>query len=101
MVQKGVTWSDDAKEDIRAILKYWRERNRSDVYGKRLFDLFQKAIILIQAHPGIGTTMGNRRNTYRQKVVKNYTIVYKVLPDEIHVDRIWSPKRNPEDLFGH
>ena len=99
MAHEGVTWSTAAQKDLRAILKYWKGRNKSDVYNERLLSLLKKAIDLIEKHPEMGAISSKRG--CRQKPVENFTIVYKILPTQITIVRIWSPSRNPDKLFGH
>lgn len=41
---KQVVWSIRAQEDRKNILKYWRQRNQSITYSKKLNYLFKEAV---------------------------------------------------------
>jgi len=44
---RKITWSENAKNDRTAILKYWIARNKSNRYSKKVNLLFKHAINLI------------------------------------------------------
>lgn len=72
---KQITWTYRAQQDRLEILRYWRLRNQSNVYSKKLNLLIQKAILLIAVHPNIG-----RQTTIegvRVKLVRDYLIFYE------------------------
>lgn len=45
---KQVVWSVQAQNDRKQILEYWRLRNKSNTYSKKLNQLFKDSIKLIQ-----------------------------------------------------
>lgn len=51
---KQVVWSLRAQNDRKDILNYWRQRNKSNTYSKKLNALFKEAIQIIQIFPHIG-----------------------------------------------
>jgi toxin YoeB len=70
-----------AQQDRKEILQYWRQRNQSNFYSKKLNLLFKQAVSLIVQHPKIG-----RRTDFenvRVKSVRDYLIFYEELPDAI------------------
>jgi len=93
---KEIIWAYRAQQDRKEILQYWRQRNQSNVYSKKLNLLFKQAISLIVQHPKIG-----RRTDFenvRVKSVRDYLIFYEELPDAIYIPPIWDNRRNPEKI---
>ena len=92
---KQITWTYTAQQDRLEILRYWRIRNQSNVYSKKLNVLFKKAILIIAVHPHIGrpTTI----EKVRVKLVRDYLIFYEVNEDQIFILSIWDNRRNPEE----
>ena len=95
---KHIIWSLKAQNDRMEILKYWKNRNKSSVYSKKLFVLFQEAIQIIAKHPEIGSL--TEFDSIRSKVVRDYQIFYKASEDAIQILAIWDSRRDPEKLEG-
>ena len=95
MVRK-IIWSAKAKADKVEILKYWRARNKSNSYSKKLNLLFKEGINLIAKNPGIGHL--TKKENVRVKIVRDYLIIYEITTDAIHVHSIFDGRRNPEEL---
>ena len=95
-MSKQISWTYRAQQDRIEILHYWRLRNRSNAYSKKLNILIKKAISLIAIHPHIG-----RRTTIegiRVKLVRDYLIFYEETDDQIFILSIWDSRRNPEEM---
>jgi toxin YoeB len=89
-----VIWSFNAQNDRKEILQYWKQRNKSTAYSKKLRKLFSIAIKQIKLHPGIGSP--TQLEGVRVKVVRDYLIVYKEFDNELHLLAIWDSRRNRE-----
>lgn len=96
MVRK-ITWTVRSQNDRKEIFKYWNTRNKSNLYSKKLNGLIKESLILIAKYPLIGKRTDNKN--VRVKVLRNYLIVYEVLPKEIVILTIWDCRQNPEDLM--
>lgn len=92
-----VIWSLQAQHDRKEILSYWRTRNNSNIYSKKLNDLFKKAVKLIAAHPNIGSQTDIEN--VRAKVVRDYLIFYETTNSRIEILSVWDTRRNPDDLI--
>jgi plasmid stabilization system protein ParE len=92
---KQVIWSRKAQNDQDEILHYWRKRNKSNEYSKKLRALFKAATKMIAAHPKIGraTELLYRRS----KIVSNYKIIYRETETHIEILTIRDTRRNPDD----
>ena len=93
---KQITWTFRAQKDRFEILRYWRIRNQSNAYSKKLNLLIKKAISLIAVYPHIGrpTTMEG----IRVKLVRDYLIFYEETDDQIFILSIWDNRRDPEKI---
>ena len=92
---KQIIWTKRAQEERKEILQFWRVRNQSTSYSKKLNGLIKKAVKLVAAHPNIGrrTDIEN----VRVKLVRDYLIFYEESEEQIFILSIWDNRRNPED----
>jgi plasmid stabilization system protein ParE len=68
---KQVIWSLRAQNDKKEILDYWRRRNKSDAYSKKLNELFKESIKIILDFPQIGKVTDDTKA--RIKIVRATT----------------------------
>jgi len=92
---KRITWTHQAHNDRKEILLYWKHRNQSSAYSKKLNKLFKTAIHLISAHPNIGRK--TNIESVRVKLVREYLLFYEIAEEEIFVLSIWDNRRDPKD----
>jgi addiction module RelE/StbE family toxin len=92
---KQIVWTKRAQAERKEILQFWRIRNQSTAYSKKLNELIKKAVKLVAAHPHIGrhTDIEN----IRVKLVRDYLIFYEESEEQIFILSIWDNRRNPED----
>jgi toxin YoeB len=92
---KKIIWTLRAQQDRKEILHYWRRRNQSNTYSKKLNQLFKQAVLLVATHPHIGrpTDIEN----VRVKLVRDYLIFYQESEENIFVLSIWDSRRNPDE----
>ena len=93
---KKVIWSIRAQSDRKHILEYWRQRNKSDTYSKKLDDHFREAINIIKDFPQIGKLTDDQKA--RIKVVKDYLLIYENMDDSIIILTIWDSRQDPKKL---
>jgi plasmid stabilization system protein ParE len=86
---KQIIWSLRAHQDRKEILQYWRLKNQSATYSKKLNELFKKAVEIFVKHPQIGRKTDIKN--IRVKLVRDYLIILLILT-------IWDNRRNPEEL---
>lgn len=72
---KQVVWLIRAQEDRKSILHYWRHRNQSITYSKKLNYLFKEAVSIIKKFPNVGK-LTDYKNV-RVKIVRDYLIFYQ------------------------
>lgn len=93
---KQIVWSRRAQRDRREILEYWRIRNKSNSYSKKLNRLFKESIKIITDFPQIGKPT-DEANT-RIKIVKDYLIIYEETQTQIVILTIWDSRQDPDKL---
>lgn len=97
---KQIIWSLRAQQDKKDIFKFWLHRNKSNLYNKKLNQLFKKAILLISKHPYIGRPTDDA--SVRIKIVKDYLLIYEVTANSINILSIWDGRQDPsqpEDII--
>lgn len=93
---KQVIWSLRAQNDKKEILDYWRQRNKSNTYSKKLNELFKESIKIILDFPQIGKVTDDTKA--RIKIVRDYLIIYEETETQIYILTIWDSRQDPEKL---
>lgn len=93
---KQIIWSKLAHQDRKLILDYWIKRNKSDVYSKRLNQIFENTVDLISKHPKIGKK--TEIHDIRIKIVKDYFLTYRETETNIEILTIWDYRQDPADF---
>jgi plasmid stabilization system protein ParE len=91
-----IIWTDGARKELKEILHYWKQRNKSDNYSKKLRAAIQAAttVIALQPQAGSRTTIGEAR----KKIVKDYIIFYQEIDKGILILSIWDTRQDPDNL---
>ena len=93
---KQVIWSFRAQNDKKEILDYWRQRNKSNTYSKKLNELFKESIKIILDFSQIGKVTDDTKA--RIKIVRDYLIIYEETETQILILTIWDSRQDPEKL---
>ncbi len=93
---KQIIWSTRAQNDRKQILEYWRSRNKSNTYSKKLDQRFREAINIIRDYSQIGKQTDDQK--VRIKIVKDYLLIYEETSDSIIVLTIWDSRQDPKKL---
>jgi len=96
MVKRKLIWSNRAKISIYRILKFYIDRNKSNTYSEKLFNIFNKEIQLLTKYPNLGV-LTNIKNV-RGLITGNYIIYYEITRKEIIIHTTWDSRQNPENL---
>ncbi len=94
--RRKLIWQHLAQRDRKNIFSYWNERNKSNLYSKKLNKIFKEKTAALTERPYIGhpTDFEN----IRILVVEKYLIIYEVFDEEIVILRIFDGRDNPEKL---
>ena len=92
---KRIIWTENAHNERKEILLYWKNHNQSTAFSKKLNELIKKAIQLISSHPHIGRKTDVKN--VRVKLVRDYLLFYEETKDTIIILSIWDNRRNPDE----
>jgi len=95
MVKYKVEWSIEARLDLLDVLEFYRIRNKSAVYSKKLNSKINKSIKLIIKNPLIG--LQSQLESVRALITGDYQIIYEIFDNVILIIMIWDCRRDPED----
>ncbi len=93
---RQVVWSLRAQAERKQILKYWRRRNKSNAYSKKLNQLFKESIRIIRDFPQVGKRTDDPNA--RIKIVRDYLIIYEATESQIFILTIWDSRQDPGRL---
>ena len=91
-----VVWTALARIQRNTIFEYWNNRNKSNVYSKKLNLLIYQKIDLLKSNPLIGSQTD--LNFYRILHFENYGLVYRIETDVIYIISLWDNRQNPKKL---
>lgn len=93
-MDKQIVWTSKAKKELREILEYWINRNKSKAFSKKLNKLINDQINLILEFPDIGrkTDIIN----VNIKVIHKYLLYYEITNETLHDLTIRHGSKNPE-----
>ncbi len=96
MAKRKVIWSHRARIKRYEILQYYLERNKSNIYPKKLNDRINKAIRLLVKFPDLG--IKTDIEGVRGLIIDNYILFYEVTEELIIVHYIWDTRQDPDNL---
>lgn len=93
---KRIIWSEDAYLDKVQIFSYWNNRNKSNLYSKKLNRLFNDTIKSILETP----SMGRKTNVENIKriIARDYFLIYEENETTLTILRIWDSRQDPNKL---
>ena len=94
---KQIKWTSRAQKEKLEILKYWRERNKSNEYSKSLNKILIEATKLLQKYPSIGRPTDDLE--VKNILAKDYLLFYTENDAEYTIIHIWDERRNPDEMI--
>lgn len=94
MAGRIIAWSKRAEISFDAILFYYASNPKSSKYGKKLLKKVTELTLLLLEFPDLGKMVQN--SDYREFIIDNYSLFYKVFETEIYIAVFWDNRRNPE-----
>jgi len=95
MAKYKIDWSIEARLDLIDILEYYRLRNKSAQYSKKLNSKINRSIKLITKNPLIG--LQTQISSVRAFIAGDYQLIYEISDAIIMIIMIWDCRRDPED----
>jgi plasmid stabilization system protein ParE len=96
MAGKRIVWTAEARSDFKATLAFYRERNGSSTYSRKLASHILQAIEKLKDHSYLGVKTSDP--DVRILITGNFSIYYEPREEEILVLIIWDARRDPEEL---
>ena len=96
MAKRKIIWSHLAKIKLFQILEFYNKRNKSSSFSKKLYEKFNKELLLLIKQPEIG--IKTDFESVRGLIVDEFILFYEVTPNKIIVHSLWDCKQNPNDL---
>ncbi|MBM3434824.1 MAG: type II toxin-antitoxin system RelE/ParE family toxin [Bacteroidetes bacterium] len=93
---RRIIWTVRAQNDRKRIFEYWNNRNKSKLYSRKLNGLIRQSVGLIAKYPRMGKP--TNESGVRVKVLKDYLIIYQIMPKELVILTLWDCRQNPDDL---
>ncbi|KQW98655.1 type II toxin-antitoxin system RelE/ParE family toxin [Flavobacterium sp. Root420] len=92
-----IIWTNTAVLQRRKILSYWKKRNKSPTYSKKLIVEIMERVRFLSLNPEIyiKTDFPNIRTS----TLGHYNIFYKITTNELIVVAFWDNRRNPKVLY--
>jgi toxin YoeB len=93
---KRIIWSARAKDEKTAILKFWRKKNKSNVYPKKLNRFLKDAVKGLAESP-----IPRKKTDYGDayvKIVRDYLIIFEEDNSTIYILSVWDTRQDPTKL---
>lgn len=95
MAERRIEWSIEVRNDLFRILKFYRDRNKSNAYSLKLNNKISKTLLTLSENPNIG--LKTRFKSVKTFTIGDYQIIYEIYDQFILVILIWDCRRNPND----
>ena len=90
--------SAQSEEDLIAVWRYIAAD--SPIAATRWLERIERRIQSLRSNPFLGEQQPQFGGTTRRIIVGNYLVFYDVLPDAVHVLRVFHAARKLDELFG-
>jgi hypothetical protein len=98
MVKRKIVWTETAVKQRRLVLKYWTDRNKSNLYAIKLIKVIASHLHIISKSPAAfkETEIPN----IREAAMGHFSLYYKFTTDEIIVMAFWDNRQEPHKLLA-
>ncbi|MAZ27945.1 MAG: plasmid stabilization protein [Cytophagaceae bacterium] len=97
MAERKIIWTKIASLQLRTILEFWIENNKSNTYSLKLLNQVEENLKGIVQNP-LRSPESIFPNS-RVSAMKHYSIFYKVNDTEIVVIAFWDNRQDPKKLL--
>ncbi|MFC0778918.1 type II toxin-antitoxin system RelE/ParE family toxin [Flavobacterium sp. HJSW_4] len=91
-----IIWTKTAALQRRKILSYWKKRNKSAEYPKKLVSEISERVQFLVNNPE--TYIKTEFPDTRASTLGHYNIIYKITPSELIIVAFWDNRRDPKRL---
>ena len=93
-----ILWTNTAKRQRDSIFEYWNNRNKSNLYSKKLNTLIYERTALLKTFPEMGKW--THFNATRMISMGHYSILYQIKNSKIIITAFWDNRDDPQKLFN-
>lgn len=97
MAKRAIIWTKTANIQLEEILKYWVQRNKSNIYSKKLLKVITKRTTQPSESPYIGKLTDFEKT--RTVSLGQFSIFYQITTEKIIITVFWDNRQNPEKLL--
>ncbi|MGM0626277.1 MAG: type II toxin-antitoxin system RelE/ParE family toxin [Bacteroidota bacterium] len=97
MAKREVIWTKTADLQFVGILEYWLNRNKSNLYSKKLLKLVSKKTAQIAKNPYVFKS--TEFKDVRVAPMGNFSIYYKITNQHIIISAFWDNRQDPKHLL--
>lgn len=92
-----IIWTNTAVLQRRKILNYWKKRNKSATYSKKLIVEIMERVHFLSLNPEI--YIKTSFPDIRTSTLGHYNIFYRITNNKLIVLAFWDNRRNPKILY--
>lgn len=96
MAKRKIVWTKNSEIQLKEILIYFKNRNKSSHYSIKLYRQFKDKLKIVADKPELG--IQTKFEKVRGLIVGDYILFYEILEDRILVLKVWDCRQNPENL---
>lgn len=94
MAKKIIVWSAHAEQELKDVLDFYNERNRSNLYSHKLLAELNALLKTLSENPQIGKLAENQQT--RVLIFGVFLIFYEIDETQIQILSFWDNRQNPE-----
>lgn len=97
MAKRAIVWTNVSAIQLKEILTYFTQRNKSGQYSRKLYKKFIAELKLAAKNPEIG--IKTKLVKIRGLIIEDYILFYEIFEDRILILKVWDCRQNPENLI--
>lgn len=97
MAKRTVIWTKVSEIQLKEILQYFVQRNKSAQYSRKLYRKFKAELRTAAKNPHLG--LQTKLEGIRGLIIEDYILFYEILEDKIVVLKVWDCRQNPDNLI--
>lgn len=92
---KQVVCTETAFNELEEILDFWKERNQSIKYSKKVLKNLRLVLNLLKNHPQLGRKT-DYPNVRSRSFMSHFQIIYTIRRDTIYILSFWDSRQDPD-----
>ena len=92
-----VIWSEQAKQDLKSILIFWRDYTKSNFYSQKIQESIEQELYYVKNFPEI-YPYTDFKEIKRALILKSFSLFFNINNNEIRIIRFWDNRQDPKKL---